>query len=82
LHAVEAATQQEHNAILIYGYPMYCRRFGFRHAKELEISNLDGKYPVAHMILELYEGALGCLRGMLHTGQITRPVGRQTGCQD
>lgn len=54
---------QKHTAILIYGYPAYYHRFGFKHAKEFGISNPEGKFPFAHLALELRPGALDSICG-------------------
>lgn len=68
-HAKEAAIKMGHKAILIYGYPGYYKRHGFRHAKEFAISNPDGKYPLAHQVLELYEGALTDISGRAYESE-------------
>lgn len=62
-HAKQAAIAGGHHAILIYGYPGYYRRFGFHHAKEFGISDPYGKYPFAHLALELCKGALSKISG-------------------
>ena len=69
-HAKEAAARQGHKAILIYGYPGYYKRFGFLHAKAFGIGNPEGKYPLAHMVLELYEGALNGISGKAYESEI------------
>lgn len=50
-------------AIIILGNPKYYGRFGFRTAKEFGITMADGSYSPAHMVLELYEGALSGISG-------------------
>ena len=62
-HAIGAAKVLGYRAILIYGYEGYYRRFGFRHAKEYGVSNMEGKYPVAHLALELTPGGLADISG-------------------
>ena len=62
-HAKQAAISLGYKAILIYGYPNYYKTLGFHHAKEFRISDPDGKYPFAHMVLELYTGALSGISG-------------------
>lgn len=62
-HAIQAATALGHKAIFIYGYPEYYKRFGFCHAKDFGISNPEGKYPYAHLALELQQGALAQITG-------------------
>lgn len=55
---METAKELGHRAVLIYGYPDYYRRFGFRPGKDFGITNPDGQFPAAHLALELFEGAL------------------------
>lgn len=62
-HAIEEATRLGYQAILIYGYESYYQRFGFRPAKEFGISDPEGRYPKAHLALELQEGALADVKG-------------------
>ncbi|WP_330639245.1 N-acetyltransferase [Aequitasia blattaphilus] len=61
--AIEVAKELGYAAILIYGYEGYYQRFGFRHAKEYGISNLEGKYPAAHLVLELTPDSLTDISG-------------------
>lgn len=69
-HAKEAAAKLGHRAILIHGYPGYYKRLGFRSAKEFGISNPDGKYPLAHQVLELYDGALNGISGRAYESEV------------
>lgn len=69
-HAKNIAARQGHKAIFIYGYPGYYKRLGFRHAKEFDICNPEGKYPLAHMALELYEGALDGIAGTAYESDL------------
>lgn len=69
-HAIDIAKELGYKAILIYGYEGYYRRFGFRHAKEYCISNPDGKYPAAHMALELAPDALRSISGKAYESDV------------
>lgn len=62
-HAIGQASRLGYSGILIYGYPDYYQRFGFRPAKDFNITNSEGRYPVAHMALELQKGALNGISG-------------------
>lgn len=48
---------------MIFGYPEYYSRFGFRLAKDFRITNPDGRYHAAHQVLELVPGALDGISG-------------------
>lgn len=65
-HALQVAQTMGYKAVLIHGYEGYYRRFGFRPAKEFGISNSEGKYPAAHLALELSPGALQGITGKAH----------------
>jgi putative acetyltransferase len=62
-HTRKIAHEKGYSAIIIFGYPDYYKRFGFKVAKEYGISDPDDKFPVAHLVLELYEGALKGISG-------------------
>lgn len=57
------ATEMGFSAITILGNPAYYGRFGFKTAKEFGIALADGSYSPAHMVLELYDGALKGVSG-------------------
>ena len=63
------AREKGDQAIIIFGYPDYYKRFGFKSAKEYGISDPDGKFPVAHLVLELYEGALTGISGQFFASE-------------
>lgn len=69
-HSIEQASQLGYSAILIYGYPDYYQRFGFRPAKDFGIANGEGRYPVAHMVLELQEGTLNNIHGKAYESSV------------
>jgi len=57
-HTSKLAADMGYPAIIIYGDPHnYCVN-GFRSCKDFNVTNKDGKYPYAMMVLELKEGAL------------------------
>jgi len=57
-HTRDIAVQQGAKAIVILGDPHnYCKH-GFKNAKDLNISDMDGNYPYGMLALELEEGAL------------------------
>lgn len=69
-HAIQIARELGYRAVLIYGYEGYYRRFGFRHAKEYGISNPQGKYPAAHLALELTPDALRHVSGKAYESSV------------
>lgn len=57
-YSIELAKELGHKAIIIFGDPHnYCKH-GFISAKKLKISDLEGRFPYAMLVLELEEGAL------------------------
>lgn len=51
------------SAILIYGYPDYYGKFGFKAAEDIGICGKDGYFIPALQYLELEEGALRAISG-------------------
>lgn len=70
-HTIEIAKKMGFRAIVLFGYPGYYNRFGFKSAKEYGISIEDGRFPVAHLILELYDGALDQIEGVFTGPEIS-----------
>lgn len=67
-HTCTLAAQKGHRAIIIYGSPAnYCRR-GFVGSKKYGITNAEGEYPYALLVLQLYPGALDGISGVFHEG--------------
>lgn len=60
---IEAARAMGFGAVIIYGNPVYYRRFGFRPGKEFDIRTADGRYAAALLALPLVPGALDGARG-------------------
>lgn len=62
-HTISLAKEMGYKAIVILGDPKYYKRFGFKPSKEYQITNSEGLYPAAMLILELYPKALQKLKG-------------------
>ncbi|MCL2185337.1 MAG: N-acetyltransferase [Treponema sp.] len=60
---LEKARELGYRAVMIYGHPEYYPRFGFKDAKEFNITTHDGKNFDAFMICELYKDALAGISG-------------------
>ncbi len=69
-HTKKIAQAKGYKAIIIFGYPDYYKRFGFKTAKEYGISDPDGKFPMAHLVLELHEGALNGVSGKFFASEV------------
>jgi len=67
-HTKSLARDMGYKAIVIYGDPDYYQRFGFKPSKIFNITNGDGKYPAALLVLELYPDALDGIKGMFDEG--------------
>lgn len=57
------AAELGYRAIVIYGYPAYYNRVGFKSAASFGIAREDGVYAKALLAMELYEGALEGITG-------------------
>lgn len=64
-HSLEAARQQGHKAVFLYGDPAYYGRFGFASMRSQGISGADGKLNTALQAIALTPGALDSVRGRL-----------------
>jgi len=67
-HTKSLAKERGYKAIVIYGDPNYYQKFGFKQSKLFGITNNDGKYPAALLVLELYQDALRGVRGIFDEG--------------
>jgi len=65
-HSIEVAKNLGYNAILIFGHPTYYPRFGFKEAKEFDITTKDGKNSPAFMAMELFKDALLDISGKFY----------------
>jgi predicted N-acetyltransferase YhbS len=55
-HTIEIARKKKAKAIIILGHPYnYCKH-GFKNGKDYNISDSEGKYPFAQLVLELEKG--------------------------
>ncbi|WP_317126984.1 GNAT family N-acetyltransferase [Apibacter raozihei] len=64
LHTIQRAKELGYKAILLCGDPDYYKKFGFKESKKYNITNAEGKFPVALLILELFPKALNDVEGM------------------
>lgn len=62
-HSINAAHEQGHTAVLIYGDPAFYSRLGFVSAEAFGIGTQDDQYADALQALELVAGALREKRG-------------------
>ena len=69
-HTILLSKKMGYKAIIIYGDPVYYKRFGFKESKEYNITNKDGKYPAALLVLELFPNALNGIEGKFDGGKI------------
>ena len=69
-HTIALAKEMDYKAIIIYGYPDYYEKYGFKVSKEYGITNKDGKFHAAMLVLELYPNALKGITGMYDEGDV------------
>jgi predicted N-acetyltransferase YhbS len=67
---IEEAKAKNEPAIIIYGSPSNYCKFGFKSAKDFNISTQDGKYPFGMLALELKEGVLENRRWMFRESEV------------
>jgi len=65
-HSLEEAKRLGFDAVIIFGHPNYYPRFGFKEAKEFNITTKDEKNFPAFMALELFEGSLHGMGASFH----------------
>ncbi len=64
------AIEMGYKAIIIYGYPHdYCKH-GFLSCKLFGITDTDGNYPFAMLVLELENGALNGIKGKAFLSEV------------
>jgi len=68
-HTIQLSKEMGYKAIIIYGDPEYYKRFGFKVSKEYTITNMEGKYPAALLVLELFPNALHGINGKFDEGK-------------
>ena len=69
-HTKRLAKEMGYRAILIYGYPEYYVRFGFRPSRDFGITDGEDRYLVALQVLELYSSALSGIAGRFDQGEL------------
>jgi predicted N-acetyltransferase YhbS len=69
-HTIKLSREMGFRAILIYGNPKYYERFGFKNTKEYGITDMEGNYNDALMVLELFPDAMENINGKFFEGEI------------
>ena len=67
-HTINLSKKMGYKGIIIYGFPEYYKRFGFRESKEYKITDKDKKYPASLLVLELFPNALKGIEGIFDEG--------------
>ena len=62
-YSVKKAVEMSYKAIVIYGYPDYYGKYGFKGGKSYNICTPEGTYMKALQVLELQENALKGIQG-------------------
>ncbi|MDR2595760.1 MAG: N-acetyltransferase [Treponema sp.] len=68
-HTITKAKEMGFNAVIIYGNPKYYERFGFKNSKEYKITDMEGNYNNALMVLELQPKSLENINGKFFEGE-------------
>jgi predicted N-acetyltransferase YhbS len=68
-YTIKKAKEMGFKAIIIYGNPKYYEKFGFKNTKEYEITDMEGNYNDALMVLELFPSALENINGKFFEGE-------------
>jgi len=68
-YTISKSKEMGFNAIIIYGNPKYYERFGFKNSREYKITNMEGNYNAALMVLELYPDSLKNISGKFFEGE-------------
>lgn len=63
IHSIEKAKKMNYNGMILFGNPDYYHRFGFKNAKEYEITTKDNKNFEPFMVLELKKNGLKNVSG-------------------
>jgi predicted N-acetyltransferase YhbS len=69
-HTIKKSKEIGFNAIIIYGNPKYYEKFGFKNTKEYGITDMEGNYSDALMVLELFPNSLKNIKGKFFEGKI------------
>jgi predicted N-acetyltransferase YhbS len=68
-HTIQLATEMGFKAIIIGGDPDYYKKYGFIASKHYDISDKDGKFPIALLVKQLYPDALKGITGYFDEGK-------------
>lgn len=63
IHSIEKAKKMNYNGMILFGDPDYYHRFGFKNAKEYEITTKENKNLEPFMALELKKNGLKNVSG-------------------
>jgi predicted N-acetyltransferase YhbS len=69
-HTIKLSKEMGFKAIIIYGNPKCYEKFGFKNTKEYGITDMEGNYNDALMMLELLPNALENINGKFFEGEI------------
>jgi predicted N-acetyltransferase YhbS len=69
-HTIKKAKEMGFKAIIIYGNQKYYEKFGFKNTKEYGITDMEGNYNDALMVLELFSNSLENITGKFFEGEI------------
>ena len=69
-HTIKLSKEMGFTAIIIYGNPKYYEKFGFKNTKEYGITDMEGNYNDALMVLELFPNALENINGKFFEGEM------------
>ena len=65
-HSLKTAARSGYGAVIFFGHPSYYPRFGFKEAKEFNITTCNGNNFPAFMAMELIYGDLNGIKGTYH----------------
>jgi predicted N-acetyltransferase YhbS len=69
-HTIKKSKEMGFNAIIIYGNPEYYKKFGFKNTKEYGVTDMEGNYSEALMVLELFPNSLENIKGKFFEGEV------------
>ncbi|MDR1232250.1 MAG: N-acetyltransferase [Spirochaetaceae bacterium] len=69
-HTIKKAKEMNFGAIIIYGNPKYYEKFGFKNTKEYGITDMEGNYNDALLVLELFPNILENINGKFFEGEV------------
>jgi predicted N-acetyltransferase YhbS len=69
-HTIKLSKEIGFKAIVIYGNPKYYEKFGFKNTREYRITDMEGNYNDALMVLELFPNTLENINGKFFEGKI------------